>query len=307
MARAVGIFLDHVAVERGASAHTIAAYRRDLARYVDFCARRDLTDPAAVDTRTVEDFVAELAVGDADHAPLAAASVARTLAAVRSFHKFLVRESTVADDPAAVVRPPRTPARLPKAIRIDEVAALITAAGASGGVLGLRDTALLEFLYATGARVSEAVGLDVDDWPEADGVILLRGKGGKERIVPVGGMAQEAMAAYLVRGRPELSTRGRFTPALFLNARGQRMTRQNAFAVLSRLAEQIGLGTAVSPHTLRHSFATHLLDGGADVRVVQELLGHASVAATQIYTMVTPHRLAEEYAGAHPRARSTRP
>ena len=308
MARWVDIFLDHVTVERGASPHTVAAYRRDLTRYTEFCAGHGVTDPTAVESPLVESFVAHLAVGDAQHPPLVAASVARSLAAVRSFHRFLLRDAAVIDDPAAVVSPPRAPQRLPKALRVDEVAALIAAAAASEGVLGVRDTALLEFLYATGARVSEAVGLDVDDWPsDDDAVIMLRGKGGKERIVPVGAMARDAMAAYLVRGRPELSARGTFTPALFLNSRGRRMTRQNAFAVISRVAQRVGLTAHVSPHTLRHSFATHLLDGGADVRVVQELLGHASVATTQIYTLVTPHRLAEEYAGAHPRARPTRP
>ena len=300
MTRSVDIFLDHITVERGASPHTVAAYRRDLTRYVEFCACRDVIEPSAVTTRMVEDFVADLARGDAERAPLAAASVARTLAAVRSFHTFLVKESVAATDPAAQVSPPRTPLRLPKALRVAEVEALIAAAADADGPLGPRDVALLEFLYATGARVSEAVSLDVDDWPaDQDAVIVLHGKGGKERIVPVGGMAREAMAGYLVRARPALAVRGAFSPALFLNARGRRMTRQNAFAVISRVAERVGLQARVSPHTLRHSFATHLLDGGADVRVVQELLGHASVATT--------HRLAEEYAGAHPRARPTHP
>jgi len=241
--------------------------------------------------------------------------------AVRGFHRFLALEGEVAGDPAANVAPPKPPARLPKAIPIESVERLLAAASVGDTPESLRDRALLEVLYGIGARISEAVGLDVDDLdtstgeespghgtgggPARGGVasVRLRGKGGKERVVPVGRYAVEAVTAYLVRGRPALATHGHGGPALFLNQRGDRLSRQSAWAIIRRAAERAGLSGHVSPHTLRHSFATHLLDGGADVRVVQELLGHASVTTTQIYTMVSVHRLREVYAGAHPRAR----
>ena len=209
-------------------------------------------------------------------------------------------------DVARQVKPPTPGRRLPKSLTIDEVFALLAAAGGdspSDGPLTLRNRALLEFLYSTGSRISEAVGLDVDDVDMHARSVLLRGKGGKQRLVPVGRPAVEALEAYLVRGRPELARRGRGTPSMFLNARGGRLSRQSAWQVLQDAAERAGITANVSPHTLRHSFATHLLDGGADVRVVQELLGHASVTTTQIYTLVTVHALREVWAGAHPRAR----
>ena len=247
---------------------------------------------------------------------------------MRGFHRFLALEGEVASDPASAVAPPRPPSRLPKAIPVDAVERLLAAASVGDTPEALRDRALLEILYGTGARISEAVGLDVDDLdlgprpsergsgdasragahgasaaPLSTAAARLRGKGGKERIVPVGRYAVEAVTAYLVRARPVLATHGRGGPALLLNARGNRLSRQSAWAILQRAAERADLTEHVSPHTLRHSFATHLLDGGADVRVVQELLGHASVTTTQIYTMVSVHRLREVYAGAHPRAR----
>jgi integrase/recombinase XerD len=202
------------------------------------------------------------------------------------------------------VRPPAPPRRLPKAIAVGEVERLLAAAGSGGNARGLRDRALLELLYGTGARISETVGLDVDDLDLERGVVRLLGKGDKERLVPVGRFACAAVDGYLVRARPALAAAGPGGPALFLNARGGRLTRQSAWAVLRAAAQRAGLGAAVSPHTLRHSFATHLLDGGADVRVVQELLGHASVTTTQVYTLVTVDRLREVYAAAHPRARA---
>ncbi len=240
--------------------------------------------------------------GDADHPPLSAGSAARTVVAVRGFHKFVVREGLMARDPAAAVKPPAPAKRLPKALPLSDVEAILAAAGAAGTTLALRDRALLEVLYGTGARISEAVGLDVDDLDLDNAVVRLLGKGGKERIVPVGSYAIDAVSAYLVRGRPELSATGKPTPAVFLNARGGRLSRQSAWTVLGHAAHRAGVTTDVSPHTLRHSFATHLLDGGADVRVVQELLGHASVTTTQIYTLVTVDKLREVYATAHPRA-----
>ncbi len=247
-------------------------------------------------------FLMALREGDADHPPLSAGSAARTVVAVRGFHKFAVREGLTQHDPAAAVRPPAPAKRLPKALPLSDIERILDAAGAPGTALALRDRALLEVLYGTGARISEAVGLDLDDLDPDQATVLLRGKGSKERIVPVGSFAREAVHAYLVRGRPELASTGRGVPAMFLNARGGRLSRQSAWTVLAKAADRAGVTAEVSPHTLRHSFATHLLDGGADVRVVQELLGHASVTTTQVYTLVTVDSLREVYATAHPRA-----
>lgn len=300
--RAVTGYLEHLAVERGLSRNTVAAYRRDLSRYVAYLSGRGVRDPGTVREEQVSDFLAVIRTGEDGLAPLASSSAARTVVAVRGFHRFLVLEGTVPVDPADQVRPPSAPRLLPKAIAVDEVERLLDAAVLSGEAAGLRDRALLEVLYGSGARISEAVGLDMDDLDPDRGLVRLRGKGGKERIVPVGGPAVAAVQAYLVRVRPELARRGRGTPAVFLNQRGGRLSRQSAWAVLQVAAERAGLAAHVSPHTLRHSFATHLLEGGADVRVVQELLGHASVTTTQIYTKVTADTLREVYAAAHPRA-----
>jgi integrase/recombinase XerD len=303
LARAIRLYLDHLSVERGLAANSLSAYRRDLSRYAAWCAGRGISELSAVHESDVAEFLVALRTGDADHAPLAASSAGRTVVAVRGFHRFAAREGLSEIDPGRDVRPPTLPKRLPKAITVAEVEAILDAAGAEGTPRALRDRALLELLYATGARISEAVGLDVDDLDLEAASVLLRGKGGKERLVPVGRIAVEAVEAYLVRGRPSLAGAGMGGPALFLNARGGRLTRQSAWSVLAAAAERAGVTGDVSPHTLRHSFATHLLDGGADVRVVQELLGHASVTTTQIYTLVTVDRLREVYAVAHPRAR----
>jgi integrase/recombinase XerD len=277
----------------------------------------------------VASYVAGLREGDADHPPLAASSAGRAMAAVRGLHAFACAQGLAPADPARPVPPPPPPRRLPKAISVEEVERLLEAAGpgagpGAGAAAMLRDRALLEFLYATGARISEATGLDVDDLTlEDEPVVLLDGKGGKQRIVPLGRYATAAVDAYLVRARPALASGaararaaqkasaepkaragrpgGSPSPAVFLNARGGRLTRQGAWAVLRAAAGRAGLA-GVSPHTLRHSFATHMLDGGADIRVVQELLGHASVTTTQVYTLVTVERLREVYAAAHPRA-----
>ncbi|HJU97439.1 MAG TPA: site-specific tyrosine recombinase XerD [Jiangellaceae bacterium] len=302
--RAVRGYLDHLAVERGLAVNTLASYRRDLRRYAAFLDARDVTEPAAIGESDVTAFLRSLREGDADHPPLGASSAARTVVAVRGLHRFLHREAMAPADAAGAVRPPTPPRRLPKAISLDQVEALLAAATAGETPLALRDRALLELLYGTGARISEAVGLDRDDLDVDAGTVLLRGKGGRQRVVPVGSYAQEAVHAYLVRSRPTLSATGPSTPALFLNARGGRLSRQSAWTVLRTVAERAHLSTHISPHTLRHSFATHLLDGGADVRVVQELLSHASVTTTQIYTLVTVDRLREVYAAAHPRARA---
>lgn len=308
--RAVRTYLDHLTVERGLAANTLTSYRRDLRRYQEYLAEVGIEELAAISEATVASFLVRLREGDADHPPLSSTSAARTVVAVRGFHKFAVADGLAEVDPAAAVKPPTPAKRLPKALPLSDVEAILEAAGSPGTTLALRDRALLEVLYGTGARISEAVGLDVDDLDvgatEEVGTVLLRGKGSKERIVPVGSYAREAVDAYLVRGRPELvavSTRSTTGGALFLNARGGRLSRQSAWAVLQRAADRAGVTRDVSPHTLRHSFATHLLDGGADVRVVQELLGHASVTTTQVYTLVTVDSLREVFASAHPRAR----
>ncbi|HET6626959.1 MAG TPA: site-specific tyrosine recombinase XerD [Nocardioidaceae bacterium] len=300
--RAVRTYLDHLVVERGLADNTLKSYRRDLRRYVGYLADQGVVDVAGIQESAVAGFLMALREGDADHPPLTAGSAARTVVAVRGFHKFAVREGLSQVDPASAVRPPVPAKRLPKALPLSQIEQILDAAGAPGTALALRDRALLEVLYGTGARISEAVGLDLDDLDPEQGTVLLRGKGSKERIVPVGSYARDAVEAYLVRGRAELSAVGKGLPALFLNARGGRLSRQSAWAVLAKAADRAGVTADVSPHTLRHSFATHLLDGGADVRVVQELLGHASVTTTQIYTLVTVDSLREVYATAHPRA-----
>ncbi|HEY5986786.1 MAG TPA: tyrosine-type recombinase/integrase [Streptosporangiaceae bacterium] len=415
LATAIGRYLDHLVVERGLSSHTLAAYRRDLSRYRAVMSGRGKAAVGEVTPADVAAYLALLRQGGDGRRPLAASSAARAVAAVRGMHAFAAAEGLAVADPADQVRPPAPPRRLPRAIGVAEVERLIDAAGAGTEAdvqFRLRDRALLEMLYGTGARISEAVGLDVDDlgfagppgnppqwnnppggaspsggtpgegpgsgsrgegpgsgspgegpgsgspgegpgspgegpgsggsspwdgpsaggsleegpaggcsqgtgspegglpWDDAvrnrvGGTLRLVGKGGRERIVPVGSYARDALEAYLIRARPALaaaSRRASASPALFLNARGGRLTRQGAWGVIQAAARRAGLA-GVSPHTLRHSFATHLLDGGADVRVVQELLGHASVTTTQVYTLVTVDKLREVYAAAHPRAR----
>jgi len=302
VAATVRTYLDHLSVERGLARNTLSSYRRDLRRYVDFLAGRDIRDLASVSSADVSAFLVHLREGDTDHPRLSAGSAARTVVAVRGLHRFALREGVVPHDVASQVRPPTPHRRLPKALPVAEVEAILTAAGAAGTSLAMRDRALLEVLYGTGARISEAIGLDVDDLDLDEGTALLSGKGGKQRLVPVGSFARAAVADYLTRARPHLVAQGPGTPALFCNARGGRLSRQSAWAVLVRTAERAGVTSEVSPHTLRHSFATHLLDGGADVRVVQELLGHASVTTTQVYTLVTVDKLREVYASTHPRA-----
>jgi integrase/recombinase XerD len=298
--RAVDDYLRHLTVERGLARNTLTSYRRDLAMYADWLAAAGFEGPEQVSERDLSRFLRFLG---AEREPrLATSSIARVLSAVRGLHRFLADEGRIPTDVSRELRPPKIPTRLPKAIPVEDVVAIIDAAGVGDDVIALRDRALLELLYATGARVSEAIGLNVDDLVDEE-VVRLFGKGGKQRIVPVGSYARAALDAYLVRGRPELSRTGRATPALFLGARGGRLSRQAAWEVIRDSAERAGVVASVSPHTLRHSFATHLLEGGADVRVVQELLGHSSVATTQIYTLVTADTLREMYTAAHPRAR----
>ena len=298
-------------MERGLAANTLASYRRDLSRYQQVMTAAGRTGLGEVTSADIASYLAGLREGDADHPPLAASSAGRAMAAVRGLHAFACAQGLTAADPARPVTPPAPPRRLPKAISVAEVERLLDAAGPGpqDDPRGIRDRALLEFLYATGARISEATALDVDgltlDSLARDGepAVLLEGKGGKQRVVPLGRYAAAALDAYLVRDRPALAAGATRTvpPAVFLNARGGRLTRQGAWAVLRAAAERANL-PRVSPHTLRHSFATHMLDGGADIRVVQELLGHASVTTTQIYTLVTVEKLREVYAAAHPRA-----
>jgi integrase/recombinase XerD len=325
---AIKRYLDHLMVERGLAVQTLQAYRRDLERYAAVLGVAGRAGIADVTTQDVAEFLAGLREGDEDHQPLAASSAGRAVVAVRGLHAFAAAEGLAPSDPARPVRPPSPPRRLPRAIPVADVERLLAAAGTGEGPRPLRDRALLELLYATGARISEATALDVDDldlvaWPgpvaEPDArpdlpgppalpglqaTVRLSGKGQKQRIVPVGSYARQALEQYLVRARPALATatrRASASPAVFLNARGGRLTRQGAWAALRAAAMRAGIAD-VSPHTLRHCFATHLLDGGADVRVVQELLGHASVTTTQVYTLVTVEKLREVYASAHPRA-----
>ena len=319
---AIAEYLAHLRIERGSSANTIASYERDLARYTNYLTEARVTNPSAVDSGHIAEFLRLVTTGDDGGTQLSESSAARILAAVRGVHKYWAQEGSSAHDPAAEVAAPKLTQSLPKALSIDDVTRLIEIPNPSTG-LGLRDRALLEFLYATGARISEAVALDVDDvhsFQEAGnhGLVLVRvtGKGNKQRMVPLGRMAQQALDNYLTAGRPGLAeavsrtstakastarTR-RASPALFLNKLGTRLSRQSAWSVLHRTADAAGISGEVSPHTLRHSCATHMLDGGADIRTVQELLGHASVTTTQIYTKVTAESLRSQYVTAHPRA-----
>ena len=295
---ALDAYLRHVTIERGLSEHTIAAYRRDLGVYTEWLAAEGITDTSAVTAAVIDRFIAERA--SAEPAP-ASSSLARLQSSVRGWHRFLAREGIEIDDPSGRLRPPKAPRRLPKALTIDQVERLLGAPSPEDPI-GVRDRALLELLYATGARVSEAIGLDVDDLAHGD-VLRLRGKGSKERIVPIGSFARAAVDAYLTRVRPALAAKGHASARLFLGARGSPLSRQSAWLVIRAAAEKAQITSEVSPHTLRHSFATHLLQGGADVRVVQELLGHSSVATTQIYTHVSVDTLRDIYATSHPRAR----
>ncbi|MHA7304535.1 site-specific tyrosine recombinase XerD [Arthrobacter sp. TMN-49] len=307
LGRNIQDYLLHVGVERGLAPNTLQAYSRDLRRYEEFLAAAGVTELGQITRHHVSEFAQGLSDGADGGSALGLRSVARTVVAVRGLHKFWALEGMSAADPAADVHPPQAGQRLPKAISVYDVTRILEAAG-SDSPAGLRDAAMLEFLYSTGARISEAVGLDVDDLvlpetlDEGPSLVRLFGKGSKERIVPIGSFALRALEAYLVRGRPALVLKGAGTPALFLNARGGRISRQSVWTILKAAANKAQVQAVVSPHTLRHSFATHLLEGGADVRVVQELLGHASVTTTQVYTLVTAETLREVYAAAHPRA-----
>ncbi len=305
ISRDIDGYLRHLTIERGMAKNTLLAYKRDLKLYSDFLESSEVVDAKSISESIVRDFAQYLVVTKG----LVATSVARVLAAVRGFHKFLVLENLIENDVTAAVKPPKSPRRLPKAISVSEIEQLLKAAGPdpvetsalASDVIRVRDRAILELLYATGARVSEVVNIDIDDLVDPE-IIRLFGKGSKERLVPVGKYAQSALQSYLIRVRPSLAALAKGTPALFLNQRGTRLSRQSIWQIISDAATTAKIDREVSPHTFRHSFATHLLEGGADVRVVQELLGHASVATTQIYTLVTVDALREIYATAHPRA-----
>jgi integrase/recombinase XerD len=295
----LGRYVDHVRAERGLARNTVEAYRRDLGLYARYLAEVAITDPRTVTAEDLEAFVAWLrSRSSAAGRPFAPSSVARVVVAVRGFHRFLAREGLSDEDVSAGIGTPRASRSLPKALSIDDVTRLVDAPVGTTP-LAHRDRALLELLYGAGLRIGEAVGLDLDDLDPVDRLVRVRGKGDKERVVPYGDLASAALDAWLVRGRASTGAR---VPALFVNARGGRLTRQGAWKIVSGHAARVGLSEAVSPHTLRHSFATHLVDGGADVRAVQELLGHASVTTTQIYTLVSRSALREVYERAHPRA-----
>ncbi len=304
-------YLDHLLVERGLAKNSMSAYRRDLGRYQEFLVKKGFLEFAAVSANDISEFLVTLRLGSKDHPALAPASAARTLIAVRGLHAFLAKEGITTTDSARAVKPPGISKRLPKALTFAEIERLLNAVGVGSeadlSVLMMRDQALLELLYGTGARISELIDLSLDDVSTLSHelpILRLKGKGNKERLVPVGSHALKALDRYLVRSRPVLASKSTSSSALFLNARGTKLSRQSAWSILQAAAQRADLASKVSPHTMRHSFATHLLENGADVRVVQELLGHASVTTTQIYTLVTVDQLREVYAIAHPRAKA---
>lgn len=312
--QASGAYLDHLAIERGLSNNTVGSYRRDLARYHDYLAGSGIHTLGEITPDTLRTFLQAAAAGEDGKNALAASSIARLMACLRGFHSFTFSEHLSSVDPTESLENPRLARPLPKALTITQTRALLEAFSGEDPA-SLRSRALLETLYASGARVSEVCALDVDDLGILAGnaaedsgensitLVTVTGKGNKQRLVPLGEYAVKALEAYLVRARPGLAQKGRGSAALFLNLRGGRLSRQSAWNIIREGAEKAGIQTAVSPHSLRHSFATHMLEGGADVRVVQELLGHVNVTTTQIYTKVTATLLREVYQETHPRAR----
>ena len=297
-------FLDHLTIERGLSSNSISAYRRDLAKYSDFLVKEKLDFEHLSEDEIISFEVWLKGLG------MAVTSINRNISALKSFYKYLAQEFST-NNPVSAMASSKVPRRLPKALTIKEITSLIDSTKRAGDPISLRDHAIIELLYGTGARVSEIVGININDFAQSDvegnpiTTLKLRGKGSKERIVPLGSFAKNAVDVYLVRIRPNLlskSKSARVETALFLNQRGSRLSRQSAWQMISDAADSTGLSGKVSPHVFRHSYATHLLDGGADIRVVQELLGHASVTTTQIYTLITIDKVREAYATAHPRA-----
>jgi integrase/recombinase XerD len=297
-------FLDHLAIERGLSSNSISAYKRDLAKFSEYLVKEKL-DFEKLSENEITGFEVWLkSLG------MAVTSINRNISALKSFYKYLAQEFAT-NNPVSSVASSKVPRRLPKALTVKEITALINSTKREGDPISLRDHAIVELLYGTGARVSEIVGVDINDFSQSEmegnpvTTVKLRGKGSKERIVPLGRFAKNAIDEYLVRIRPSLISKSKsksVETALFLNQRGSRLSRQSAWQMISDAADATGLSGKVSPHVFRHSYATHLLDGGADIRVVQELLGHASVTTTQIYTLITIDKVRETYATAHPRA-----
>ena len=297
-------FLDHLTIERGLSSNSISAYRRDLAKFSDFLDKEKLDFESLTENEIISFEVWLKGLG------MAVTSINRNVSALKSFYKYLAQEFST-NNPVSGLASSKVPRRLPKALTIKEITSLIDSTKREGDPISLRDHAIIELLYGTGARVSEIVGVDINDFAQSEiegnpiTTLKLRGKGSKERIVPLGSFAKNALDEYLVRIRPNLLTKSKSAKvetALFLNQRGSRLSRQSAWQMISDAADATGLSGKVSPHVFRHSYATHLLDGGADIRVVQELLGHASVTTTQIYTLITIDKVREAYATAHPRA-----
>ena len=302
--RLIEQFLVHIGIERGLAKATVTAYESDIAKYIDWLEARGIHEPDTVTKQDIEDYIAAL-----DQAGESARSKARRLASIHEFHRFVLGQHAVSADVSASIKAPKGAGTLPDVLTVDEVARLLDAAAVGGSTdpVVLRDKALLEFMYATGCRVSEATGTNLDDIYLDEKVVRLMGKGSKQRLVPLGSYARRALAAYLNAGRGELERRSTAaTPerrALFLNKRGRRISRQSVWEIVKTAGARAGITKPLHPHTLRHSFATHLIQGGADVRTVQELLGHASVTTTQIYTHVSPETLIETYLSSHPRAR----
>lgn len=298
---ATSSFLNHLQIERGLAANSIAAYRRDLVKFSIFLGSKSLSE---VDTNTINEFEISLR-----EAKVSVATINRVDSTLRSFFKHLQQEYGYAD-PTLEIAPQKSARRLPKALTITQIVSMIDVTYREGQPITARDQAMLELLYSSGARVSELIGINVNDLSSIDTsdgkvtTLKLRGKGSKERIVPLGSFATKAVENYLVRVRPDLASKSsKVTSALFLNSRGSRISRQSAWQMVLDAADAAGITERVSPHVFRHSYATHLLDGGADIRVVQELLGHASVTTTQIYTLITIDKVRESYALAHPRAK----
>ena len=295
-------YLSYAAIEKGLSKNTIEAYRRDLTKFKNFLNSNDLSI-LEVNTKVIDDFLGWLRGSDGSNSRGSESSNSRTIVTVRNLYKFIATNNHTVN-PLKDYSPPKIPKRLPKALKIAEIMALIEASKFGDDVISIRNSALIEVLYATGARVSEIVDLDISNVSEIANTTTLKlsGKGGKERVVPIGIYARNSLDQYLTLSRPVL-VRKKLSSSLFLNSRGDSLSRQSAWEIIATLAERANIQTRVTPHAIRHSFATHLLDGGADIRVVQELLGHSSVTTTQIYTLVTIDKLRESYATAHPRAK----
>jgi len=298
-------YLTHISVERGLSKNTVASYRRDLRRFLQFL--EDDSAPLQLNPENLQRYVAWLRIDSEDREHLGESSIARAVVSIRNLSAFIAQENG-GEDFLRDFAPPKIPGRLPKALTMEEVNRLIEGSGSPANPWAPRDQAIVELLYASGARISELIELNLTDIDLRDesAVVKVSGKGGKERFIPVGSFARTALQKYLDDQRPTLATKSSRTSKnepLFLNTRGSRLSRQSAWQIIQEAAERADLTVDVSPHSLRHSFATHLLDGGADIRVVQELLGHSSATTTQIYTLVTIDKIRESYSTAHPRAR----